>query len=317
MIATVGVIGAGQHVREILLPAVIAVGLRPTAITARTAASAQALARLYGAAALPTAASVAASEVDALVVAVPVEQLAPVLREVIPAAKPVYVEKPGAATSAEARELAALADRHDSRVQVGYMKRHAPAYDRLWRNLADGDLDPVTLTTVRWAMGPFGGRRGLTDWLTENAVHAFDLAQHLAGPLVIRDVLVREIQGEHVVLVQGTGRDGAGFALHACTTGPWWHDNETVEVFGMGATLTARNASELALRRNDEPEKLWRPNFTIPVARNLTGTILGFVPALAAFAEPGQGAVPSADLRQAADVLALAEQVLEAAAGAA
>ena len=317
MITTVGVIGAGQHVREILLPAAVAVGLRPKAITARTAASAKTVARLYGAAALPTAASVAESDVDALIVAVPVDQFAPVLRDVIPVGKPVYVEKPGAATSAEARELAALAERHDSRVQVGYMKRHAPAYERLWRSVADGDLEPITLATVRWAMGPFGGRRGLADWLTENAVHAFDLAQHLAGPLLIRDVLIREVRGEHVVLVQGTGRDGAGFTMHACTTGPWWHDNETVEVFGMGATMTVRNASELAFRRNDEPEQLWRPNFTIPVARNLTGTILGFVPALAAFAEPGRGAVPGADLHQAAVVLALAEEVIQAAAGAA
>jgi predicted dehydrogenase len=316
VIRTIGVIGAGDHMRQILLPAAIAAGLRPRVVAARTQASAQAAAYPYGAEVVSGAADVASADVDAVVVAVPVDQVASVLRKVIPAGKPVYVEKPGAATSAQASELAALADRYGTRLQVGYMKRYAPAYQRLRRAIADGDLGPLTLASIRWAMGPFGGRRGLTDWLVENAVHAFDLAGYLVGPLRIADVLVREIHGEHVVLVQGDCGDNGCFTMHACTTGPWWHDNETVEVLGIGASISARNVTELALRRGDDPAQVWSPNFSIPVARNLTGTLLGFVPAVAAFAAPDHHENPGPDMHQAAAVLGLVEQVA-AAAGAA
>lgn len=316
MIRTIGVIGAGDHMRQVLLPAAVAAGLRPTVVAARTPASALAAASPYGAEVVSGAVDVATADVDAIVVAVPVDQVASVLRDVIPAGKPVYVEKPGAATSAQASELAALADRYGTRLQVGYMKRYAPAYQRLRRAIADGDLGPLTLASIKWAMGPFGGRRGLTDWLVENAVHAFDLAGYLVGPLRIADVLVREIRGEHVVLVQGDCSDDACFTMHACTTGPWWHDNETVEVLGIGASMRARNVTELALRRGDDPEQVWSPNFSIPVARNLTGTLLGFVPAVAAFAAADDHENPGPDMHQAAVVLRLVERVA-AAAGAA
>lgn len=315
MIRSIGVIGAGDHMRQVLLPAAVAAGLRPKVVVARTLASARAAAYPYGAAVLATVAQLAASDVDAILIAVPVDQLAPVLRTVIPAGKPVYVEKPGAATSVQASELAGLAARCGTRVQVGYMKRYAPAYRRLRRAIADGDLGPLTLATFKWAMGPFGGRRELTDWLVENAVHAFDLAGFLVGPLVIADILVREIAGEHVVLVQGGCQANACFTMHACTTGPWWHENETVEVFGIGAAMRARNVTDLALRRGDEPEQVWSPNFSIPVARNLTGRVLGFVPAIAAFTGPDDSGHRGPDLYQAATVLRLVEQV--AAAGAA
>ena len=316
MIRTIGVIGAGDHMRQVLLPAAIAAGLRPRVVAARTKASALAAAYPYGAEVVSGPADVASADVDAVVAAVPVDQIASVLREVIPAGKPVYVEKPGAATSAQASELAALADRYGTRLQVGYMKRYAPAYQRLRRAIADGDLGPLTLASIKWAMGPFGGQRGLTDWLVENAVHAFDLAGYLVGPLRIADVLVREIRGEHVVLVQGDCGDNGCFTMHACTTGPWWHDNETVEVLGIGASMRARNVTELALRRGDDPEQVWSPNFSIPVARNLTGTLLGFVPAVAAFAAPDDHENPGPDMHQAAAVLRLVERVA-AAAGAA
>jgi predicted dehydrogenase len=164
-------------------------------------------------------------------------------------------------------------------------------------------------------MGPFGGRRPLDDWLVENAVHAVDLARFLLGDVELHGILVDNRAGEHVVLVHARGQNATPVALHLCTTGPWWHDNETVEIFGSGSSLLARNATEVVARWNDGPEQVWRPNFTIPVDRNLTGTLLGFAPALRAFAAPDDAQVPAPHLRDAAAVLALVEQFVDAAGG--
>jgi predicted dehydrogenase len=315
MIRTVGFVGAGNHVREVLLPAAVAAGLHPRAVVARTVTSAEAAAAPYGARVFADVEELVRSpEIDAVVVAVPPDQSAGVTSAVIAAGKPCYVEKPAAMSSARAGQLAELADERDCRVQVGYMKRYAPAYLRLFEARDHKDMGPLSLVSIRWAMGPFGGGRELADWLTENAVHAFDLARYLLGDIRIENILTRRSAGEHVVLVHGIGERGTPLALQLCTTGPWWHDNETVEVFGHGSSLLARNATELTFRRNDGPEEVWRPNFTIPVDRNLTGTLLGFTPALKAFAEPGTAPIPAPTLRDAAAVLALVEEVLDFAA---
>jgi predicted dehydrogenase len=308
MIETVGFVGAGAHVREVLLPAAVAAGFRPTGVAARTVASAQAASAPYGATAFSSVVElVAAPDVDAIVVAVPPDQFGAVLPTVLVAGKPCYVEKPGAISSADALAFADLAKRCGTRVQVGYMKRYGPAYVSLREAMTGEEFGPVSLVTVRWAMGPFGGRRTLDDWLIENGVHAFDLARYLVGDFELRNVLVQQIKGEHVVLIQGMSAAGTPVTLQLCTTGPWWHDNETVEVFGIGSSLLVSNASVLVSRDNDGPERVSRPNFTIPVQRNLTGTLLGFTPALQALRDD-TGAGP--DLRDAAAVLAMVEHVI-------
>ena len=48
------------------------------------------------------------------------------LRKVIPLGKPVFVEKPVAFSSKTVRELAELADRYHTPVQVGFMRRYCP-----------------------------------------------------------------------------------------------------------------------------------------------------------------------------------------------
>jgi predicted dehydrogenase len=309
-IRNVGFVGAGKHVREVLLPAAVAAGLNPCAVAARTLSSAESAALPYGALALTDAAAVAGHpEVEGVIIAVPPEESAQALSAVIETGKPCYVEKPASTSSAEAGRLAALAEARGCRVHVGYMKRHAPTYARLAEARDRGDMGQLSLLSIRWAMGPFGGR-GLADWLTENAVHALDLARYLLGEVQIRHALIERIAGEHVVLAHGTGQQGTPLALQLCTTGPWWHDNETVELFGIGSSLLTRNATELVARRNDGPEEVWRPNFTIPVERNLTGSLLGFTPALKAFAASGDAPVRVADLRDAAATLALVEQLL-------
>ena len=315
MTSTVGFVGAGGHVRDVLLPAAVAAGLRPTAVAARTRASAEAAAAAYGAVAYATVEQlVAADNVDAIVVAVPHDRFAAVLPSVLTSGKPTYVEKPAAMSSLDAARFADLADLHGTRVHVGYMKRYAPAYLALHDSMGRADLGTPSLVSVRWAMGPFGGRRTLDDWLIENAVHAFDLARYLVGVIELRAVLVERADGEHVVLAHGVGASGTPLSLQLCTTGPWWHDNEMVEVFGHGSSLLVRNATEFVTRRNDGPEEVRRPNFTIPVERNLTGTLLGFTPALRAFRDPESAPVPAPDLRDAAAALALVERVLDGAA---
>lgn len=308
-----GVIGCGAHAVNVLLPSLREAGLQVTALCARTPSVARRVASLHGVARRHTRVSelCADPDVDAVVVAVPPASMESVLDVVLRSGKPAYIEKPAAPDCLVADRLAALAEAEGATTMVGYMKRFAPAYRELARLVAEGEVGAPSLVRIRWAMGPFGPPRGLEDWFFENAVHAVDLARWLSAPIESLQVQISGHDGQHVVLATGLGRGGLAISLTMCTTGPWWSDNEEVEVFGMGKTARVRNAVEVVHVTDDGVEHRFAPNFTIPVRRNATTTLAGFVPALEAFADVVRGSRSPCDLGDAAATLRLAQSILD------
>ncbi len=68
----------------------------------------------------------AAKDVDAFLISLSPLVHAEVLRKVIPAGKPVFIEKPVAFSGQESYELALLAEKYSVPVQVGFMRRYLP-----------------------------------------------------------------------------------------------------------------------------------------------------------------------------------------------
>src|SRR5262245_48231263 len=147
----VGVVGVGhlgkEHARILAgMPELELVGVADT-----RAAQAQAVAERCGTRAfaghralLPHAA--------AAVVAVPTGQHHAVAADFLAAGVPVLVEKPLAATPAEARDLAALARARGALLQVGHVERFNPAFEELQRR----SLRPKYVSCQR--CGGFTGR---------------------------------------------------------------------------------------------------------------------------------------------------------------
>lgn len=146
MTVRVGLIGAGtmgtSHARTI---ASGVTGARVVAVHDLDPARGAAAAALSAAALFGTADEVIASaEVDAVLVASPDETHGDLALACIAAAKPVLCEKPLATTAAEARAVldAELAVGHAS-VQVGFTRRHDPAYAEIHEVVDQGDVgDP-------------------------------------------------------------------------------------------------------------------------------------------------------------------------------
>jgi myo-inositol 2-dehydrogenase/D-chiro-inositol 1-dehydrogenase len=109
---------------------------------------------------------------------------------------PVYVEKPSAVTSAQARELAELAAAHGVWGQCGFMKRFAHVY-RVTRDvLARPDFGPVNLVTIKFGQGPYPQIWGIDSYhrafLIGQCVHIFDLARHIGGDVAEVSALFHE-----------------------------------------------------------------------------------------------------------------------------
>lgn len=305
------VIGTGGHVQNVLLPALATAGLVPVAIAGRRFEQTRIVAQHFGIPSPCETVAEACATADAVVVAVPVDAFESVLNVAIDAGKPIFAEKPAAPNATTARRLHARSTAAAVPVVVGYMKRFAPAYVRLREHLSSPDFRGPSLVHVRWTMGPFGNERPLSDWITENAVHGIDLARFLAGDLRALDVDVSGAPGEYVVLVRARGARGGAVSLQLATTGPWWHDNEFVEVLGIGSSARVENATTFVVRPSDGPEQRWGPNFTIPVPANLTAELLGFAAALRAYAQILRDGGPSpCDLEDAARTLDVAEAII-------
>jgi len=153
----VGIVGCGEVAQVIHLPA-----LRDLAdlfrVTALCDVSPSVLETVGGQ--WPTAAHhadyrdlVASADVDAVLVANPNVYHAEVAIAAIEAGKHVLIEKPYCVSLAEADALEAAAEKAGVTVQVGFMRRHAPAFTEAVRHL-EGRRGDILLARVHDVIGP-------------------------------------------------------------------------------------------------------------------------------------------------------------------
>jgi predicted dehydrogenase len=256
----------------------------------------------------------AESELDAVVVVVPPEQFAGVIGACIRRGVSVFSEKPAANDAAEAHALAAQAAEAGVVVMVGYMKRFAVGYQRAKELLGRPEFGAPTLGSFTWSMGPFADRFDVRDWLFENVVHHVDLARFFLGEL--SDVHVARGPGrEHTVVVTASSASGAVVSIRANTTGSWEQRNEAVELFGNGHSLYVENLDTCTYRPPERPEQVWRPNYTVPAAGNMTGATMGFATELEHFRRViSEGVACESDIASAAETLDLTGAIASGAA---
>jgi len=95
-------------------------------------------------------------------------------------------------------------------------------------------------------------------------------------------------------------------SIRANTTGSWEQRNEAVEIFGNGHSLYVDNLDTCTYRPPERPEQVWRPNYTVPLAANMTGATMGFASELEHFRRVISEGVPcESDIASAAATLDL------------
>ncbi len=144
------------------------------------------------------------AELDAVVIAAPTTShvelaLAAIERNIVP-----LVEKPLAATPAEAESIVAAAAARGIPVQVGHVERFNPAVLELGRLLAAGWLSTVYAVTSRRA-GPFPARIRDVGVTIDLATHDVDILSWIAGerPSRVYAETAQRIHADHEDLLFG------------------------------------------------------------------------------------------------------------------
>lgn len=284
----IGVIGAGWHATQVLIPAIQRCeGLRIVALATSRAATAAAVEARFGyPAVVGHEALLQRVDVDAVVVAAPPHAQTAVTLAALGAGKHVFCETPGPRTLDElAAVRQALAPKHRV-LAYGTCLRHAPIYRRLHDLIPEVRAEGTVTLTVRY----YAGLR-----------HVVDLARMLLGDVAR-------------ILAWSAGRDQIGMlefasgdlgVLHCGGPVHFGIPLEAVEVSGAGGLLFARGSRELlayrlpeavgagALTFESAPATIWSPSPSLVYGALNPLVLRGYVPELEAFAAAIRDGTPA------------------------
>ena len=119
------------------------------------------------------------NRVDLVDIVTPTDTHFALCKAALAAGKDVFVEKPMTMSSAEARQLVELAQRHKRFIQVGYYYRYHPISQYLKAQLAAGRFGPIRYVTGNF----YGFKRARTDVGVTQAdgIHFLDLFNWFLG----------------------------------------------------------------------------------------------------------------------------------------
>ena len=124
-------------------------------------------------------------ELDGVFVIGPAPQQYELAPHVLRRGLPVYVEKPSASTSGEARELAELAEAHGTWGQVGFMKRFAYVYRMAQEIIHRPEFGALHIVKCKFSQGPYPQIWGIDSakraMLIGQLCHIFDLIRSFGG----------------------------------------------------------------------------------------------------------------------------------------
>jgi predicted dehydrogenase/threonine dehydrogenase-like Zn-dependent dehydrogenase len=273
--AAFGLIGAGAQAMRVLLPALRAAGARARTVVSSSGVDARRAAERFGfdQAETDTAAILADTSIDCVVIATRHDSHAFLAKAALAAGKNVFVEKPLALFSNELDAVRdALAASRGARLMVGFNRRFSPLAVRM-RSLLEGRSAPLSaIVTVNagavpashWTHDP--GRGG--GRIVGEACHFLDLLRFLVGAPIasisavpLRDARHSSLPPDCATLVIAF-TDGSLGTVHYFSNGHRALPKERVEVFCQGRVLQLDNFRALrgsgfaGFRR----QALWRPD---------------------------------------------------------
>jgi predicted dehydrogenase len=186
--------------------------------------------------------------IDAVIIATTNDALSPVAVDALKAGKHVLVEKPGARTTAELRELAGTAKAAGKIVQVGFNHRFHPAFRKAYEIFSSGALGELMFVRARYG---HGGRVGYDrEWradpkrsgggeLLDQGVHLIDLARWFLGDFAKVEGFAHTYFWDMPVEDNGfmllrTAANQCAFLHASCTE---WKNLFSFEIYGRDAKL--------------------------------------------------------------------------------
>ncbi|MBI4790617.1 MAG: Gfo/Idh/MocA family oxidoreductase [Chloroflexi bacterium] len=316
----IGFIGAGRHASNILYPSLRYTPFELVAVAALEEDEAQRAAKNFGAERYYVGGfeeMLAKEQLDACLVAVPPPAYRDILCAVLERGLPVWCEKPAGGSVADIAAVEETARRTGKPVQVGYMKRFAPAYRMAKQAMAKEAFGAPSAFVGKFVVGP-GLYPDEYTYVVDNPIHLLDLARFFMGDIERVSVEKKdwgERRWSYAVLLRFAS--GAVGTLHLANTQSWRQPNEFVEITGQGHFISVDNVVRYRYNPPDGAGEYWEPNPTVPSAQNASVMLTGYAYELIHFADVVRdGILPQVTIADARRALELADEVYRQGGGA-
>ncbi len=236
-----GFIGCGRHATMCLYPSLEAAGIRLAAVCAAHLDHADSVAKKYD---VPHAYDdyhqmLEKEHLDGVCVVVSEASHVQIVLDCLSAGVHVFVEKPVGSTVADAKRVADAADNAKKFVQVGYMKRFSPVYQKAKTLISDetrfGQLVSVQSTFTCRNFGFTDDR----NFLLNAAIHNVDLLRLFCGEIT-------DIRGFKRVIPEGVSynfsfasANGVIGTMTIMALPPWAHRKEELILSGTRGFVSA------------------------------------------------------------------------------
>lgn len=248
----VGVIGAGNFARGVLLPVLAKLPrTRLTGVVTATGMSAEGTAKRFGFGFASTRAESVFEDTrtDAVVIATRHDRHAALAVAALRAGKQVFVEKPLALTQVQLDEVEEVAGTHGGRLMVGYNRRFSPLLTRLHEAVAGrGPLmmhyrvNAGHIPADSWVHQAEGGGR-----IIGEGCHFVDTLSAICGELPV-SVAAMSVRGHGDCVSVQLGFDGGSVAtLTYSSLGDPALPKERIEVFATGVAATLDDYREVCV----------------------------------------------------------------------
>lgn len=161
---------------------------------------------------------------------------------------PVYVEKPSANTSDQARELAQLAEQNNTWGQVGFMKRFAHVYKMAKEVSSRPEFGAISMVKTKFSQGPYPQIWGIDSakraFLIGQICHICDLARYFGGDVETVSALYHEVtptQFSYLATVKYKSGASGAFDWNTLESTSFRDIDEVLEVVGLETHLICRD----------------------------------------------------------------------------
>ena len=282
MTIKIGWIGCGRHATWMLMPQLARSGFEITAVCDRDDEAARNAALQFGAKSVYSDYDdmITNADIDAVGMAVGPEIHFSATLAAIKRGIPVFLEKPPAATAAQAKELMAASDAAKVPVTVGFMKRYSTG-NRIAKNILEGgNFGQVLGIHGSYMTAPtyFAGEVDYTGFYLHHCVHYMDLITWFAGSEFADVRLRKNVPGKGKMLIHMNFECENGVIGNVVmgTVQSRGTPMEFVQIMGDQNRVEVENVINIAWHRNppfkaEDPKAaldpacdtlVWTPNFT-------------------------------------------------------
>ena len=184
----IAVIGAGRHASANLHPAITLAGASIGCVLTRSTSSAEMAAKSLGADRYYDDIEVmlANEKLDAVIISVEPEDQERLTIRCLQAGVAVFVEKPLGITAVDARRVLAASDKYNVPVMVAFMKRYAPAYQRLTELIStEKDFGRIMSVDAAFSFAPWTTDLRDDTFLQQGAIHMVDFLRAIFGEAIV------------------------------------------------------------------------------------------------------------------------------------